>query len=421
MTSGYQADFRTLVDQLSPEGKRLTAAVTADMADHLDEVRWAVAAQILVEIPEFAHAPRELLDGLDRTIDAYMTLLRGMLGTWTDPSSAIAPPEAIAWSRDVAAQGFPVEVLLKVYRLGHAGLWQIWVRQLGVAAEDSVLQAETSAATWAYIVSYLEAVIDPIVAAHQAERERLLRRDQSIAEAELRRILRGDAVDVHAASSRLRYRLDRWHLGFVVWAEGYDDELGAHLARAGADVVDQLGYVGNAVTVPAARGVLHGWLGDWQASNRSVRPELGGGIHVAFGDPGTGIAGFRQTHEHAKHARRVAQLGRVVPACTDYRDVVVAALLSENSAHAREFVASTLGGVLDRDDADQLLETMAVYQQEALSLSRAAARLHVHRNTVTYRVRKVLESSGESDAGSLRLRAAVALAGLVPQGDSGTR
>ena len=417
MTSGYQADFRMLYGQLSPQGRRLAAEVTAGMADHLDEVRWAVAAQILVEIPELASAPRELLEGLDRTIDAYMTLLRGMLGTWADPSTAIVPPEAIEWSREVAALGYPVEVLLKVYRLGHAGLWQIWVRELSVQARDATLQAETSAATWAYVISYLEAVIDPIVAVHQAERERLLRRDQSIAEAELRRILRGDAVDAHAAGSRLRYRLDRWHLGFVLWAEGHDDELGAQLSRAAADVVDQLGYTGNAIVVPAARGVLHGWLGEWQASNRSVRPDLDRGIHVAFGDPATGIAGFRQSHEQAKHAHRVAQLTRVVPACTHYRDVAVAALLSADPAHARKFVASTLGGVLDRDDADQLLETIAVYQQEGLSLNRAAARLHVHRNTVTYRVRKVLESTGEDDAGSLRLRAAVTLAGLVsPQG-----
>jgi DNA-binding PucR family transcriptional regulator len=69
--------------------------------------------------------------------------------------------------------------------------------------------------------------------------------------------------------------------------------------------------------------------------------------------------------------------------------------------------------VLEGHDADRLLETASVYQEEGLSPQRAAERLHVHRNTVAYRVRKVLESSGETDAGSLRLRAAVKLAFLM--------
>jgi hypothetical protein len=71
---------------------------------------------------------------------------------------------------------------------------------------------------------YVEAILTPIVAAHQAERERLLRRTQSLAEGELRQILRGDAVDVGTASQRLRYRLDRWHLGFILWSDNVDDD-----------------------------------------------------------------------------------------------------------------------------------------------------------------------------------------------------
>ena len=59
MTSGYQADFRTMSSQLSPEGRGLAAVVIADMGDHLDEVRWAVAAQILAEIPELMEAEVE--------------------------------------------------------------------------------------------------------------------------------------------------------------------------------------------------------------------------------------------------------------------------------------------------------------------------------------------------------------------------
>ena len=413
MTRTDSADFRILYGDLSADGRRLVADVATQLGTHLGEVRRATNARILVELPELARAPDELRDGLDRSTDAHVTLLRGMLGAWADPSEATSPPEAIDWAKDLAHQGFPVEALLKVYRIGHACLWQIWLRLLTARTSDPALLAEASAATSAFMFIYVEAVLTPIVGAHQAGRERLLRHTQSVAEGELRGILRGDAVDVRSASQRLRYRLDGWHLGFILWSDNVDDDdTPAQLDTASAHLVERLGFEGNALVVPAGRAVLHGWLGGWQQL-RLPEPTGVTGVHIAFGEPAAGIDGFRRTHDQSRHARRVAQLGNGAPACTGYRDVAVSALLSADLAHARDFMTQTLGGVLDGQDADRLLETTSVYQEEGLSLHRAAERLHVHRNTVAYRVRKVLDSSGETDAGSLRLRAAVELARLV--------
>ena len=147
--------------------------------------------------------------------------------------------------------------------------------------------------------------------------------------------------------------------------------------------------------MPAGRAVLHGWLSAWQQL-RPLEPTAITGVHIAFGEPAAGIDGFRRTHDQSRHARRVAQLGHATPACTVYRDIAVSALLSADLTHARDFMTHTLGSVLEGHDADRLLETASVYQEEGLSLQRAAERLHVHRNTVAYRVRKVLESSGET-------------------------
>src|SRR5262249_58400653 len=113
---------------------------------------------------------------------------------------------------------------------------------------------------------------------------------------------------------------------------------------------------------------------------------------------------------------RVARLSPTVPAFVAYRDCAVTALLSADIDQARRFVVDVLGPTLERDDAQRLLETVSIYQQEGLSLSRAADRLHMHRNTVAYRVRRVLEMSTETDAGSLPLRAAVELALLIGPG-----
>ena len=223
MTRTDSADFRILYGDLSADGRRLVADVATQLGTHLGEVRRATNARILVELPELAGAPDELrTDWTDppRARD----VLRGMLGAWADPSEATSAPEAIDWAKDLAHQGFPVEALLKAYRIGHACLWQIWLRLLTARTSDPALLAEASAATSAFMFIHVEAILTPIVAAHQAERERLLRRTQSLAEGELRQILRGDAVDVRTASQRLRYRLDRWHLGFILWSDNVDDD-----------------------------------------------------------------------------------------------------------------------------------------------------------------------------------------------------
>ena len=182
MTRTDSADFRILYGDLSADGRRLVADVATQLGTHLGEVRRATNARILVELPELARAPDELRDGLDRSTDAHVTLLRGMLGAWADPSETTSPPEAIDWAKDLAHQGFPVEALLKVYRIGHACLWQIWLRLLTAQTSDPALLAEASAATSAFMFIYVEAILTPIVGAHQAGRERLLRHTQSVAE-----------------------------------------------------------------------------------------------------------------------------------------------------------------------------------------------------------------------------------------------
>jgi len=61
-----------------------------------------------------------------------------------------------------------------------------------------------------------------------------------------------------------------------------------------------------------------------------------------------------------------------------------------------------------------------VLYNEALRLNRAAKRLHVHANTVAYRIRRALELTGGTDVGSPWLRAAIALAPLIEPSDGTT-
>jgi sugar diacid utilization regulator len=100
-------------------------------------------------------------------------------------------------------------------------------------------------------------------------------------------------------------------------------------------------------------------------------------------------------------------------------------------AELHKFVAEVLGRLTsyEREHGSKYLSTLACYLQENNSPQRAARKLHVHPNTVTYRIRRVEEISGlDLDNYRDRLMAQVALEildalgldalGLDPLGDA---
>jgi DNA-binding PucR family transcriptional regulator len=405
--------------ELSDKGRRLVAEVAAQFGQHLDAAQAAINSRVAAEVPELGRGPVELRDVLDRSTAAHMALLRGVLGAWADPRVATAPPESIEWAVELARHGFPIETLLRAYRIGHAEFSQFWLKLLSARVTDPDLLAETSAATSAYLFSYVESVLAPTIEHYLAERERIARHSQSLRDAELRRVLRGEQIDVRVASDRLRYRLDTWHIGFIAWSDADDADSMLLLDQAGSRIAESFDAT-QTLLVPASRSVVHGWVGSWSALDAEKCPEIEG-LHVCMGKQAKGLSGFRRTHEQAGLARRVARLYSTTPAFLAYRDCAVTALLSSDVDQAHQFMIDVLGPTLDRDDAQALLQTVSIYQQECLSLSRAADRLHMHRNTVSYRVRRVVEASTENDAGSLPMRAAVELALLFAPGRGAER
>jgi len=89
--------------------------------------------------------------------------------------------------------------------------------------------------------------------------------------------------------------------------------------------------------------------------------------------------------------------------------VSMAAMLSEDLDALRAWVARTLGE-LARDDEGmaRLRETVRVFLETGGSFTDAATRLHLHKNTVHYRVRKAEEIRGRP-LGEGRLEVEVAL------------
>jgi DNA-binding PucR family transcriptional regulator len=137
-------------------------------------------------------------------------------------------------------------------------------------------------------------------------------------------------------------------------------------------------------------------------------------VRVALGAAATGLPGFRSSHQEAQRARalisaRGAGCSSELPVATDYDDVALAAMLAEHPTTLRAWVSRTLGD-LARDDTttERLRETLRAYLAADRSSTGAAARLHLHKNTVHYRLRQAEELLGRPLAGA-RLDIEVAL------------
>ena len=135
------------------------------------------------------------------------------------------------------------------------------------------------------------------------------------------------------------------------------------------------------------------------------------GLRLAAGSPRAGAAGVRRSHRDALAADRMPAPDDGGPAVVRYHDVDLCALLAADLEQARCFVRDHLGGLADsRPDIDELRETLTQYYRANMSLLGAAAPLHVHRNTVVYRLRRIEQILGHPvTEGTLEVRCALLL------------
>ena len=209
------------------------------------------------------------------------------------------------------------------------------------------------------------------------------------------------------AAAALGIDLAQHHLALVLWhpgspGGGRDDAPGwprSQLELAAGRAAGRLRAPAT-LTMPgdealAAPGRLLCWLTSPVPFAAAYLPSLAGlfagnrEVAVAAGVPGQGAAGFRRSHLAAADAYRVARAARR-DGVTGYAEVGALALLSADPERARWFVAEELGDLAGAGPAlGDLRETALCYLDCGRNLMDAARRLHVHRNTVVYRLAKI--------------------------------
>ncbi|HEY6798061.1 MAG TPA: helix-turn-helix domain-containing protein [Kineosporiaceae bacterium] len=136
------------------------------------------------------------------------------------------------------------------------------------------------------------------------------------------------------------------------------------------------------------------------------------GFRMVLGPVGPGVRGFRRSMLVAQAAQRA--LGSAAPKhwLSRYEDVPAVRLLTSEEEQANWWAEEVLGD-LARDDGyhSELRETLRLYLVMGRSRAQVATAVHVHRNTIAYRVEKALSLLGrpiEDDDFHVRLALEIA-------------
>ncbi|HEX5608664.1 MAG TPA: helix-turn-helix domain-containing protein [Solirubrobacterales bacterium] len=395
------------------------AALVEELSAELDDVAAALADTIHEHLDELDDDMRVwTLQSTRANLGVMVTLMR----EGADPRSVMAPPEAIGYAKEYVVRGLDFVLLQRAYRTAQGVFAGMILERLRQATDDADHLADAMGFFNAWIFAWIEAIERQLTDVYMAEREQWVRGAAAMRAAEVRAILGGAEVDVTEVSGRLGYDLDRHHVGFVVWKETAEDSPGAagalfgEMEQVAAAVAESLGSR-SALTVAQGRH-LACWAGRHELQHLGdlrVPRGAGKGLSVAAGTPAHGVDGFVLSHSEALLARRVAQLRGDSAARVTFPDVSLEALMIDDPEAARRFAKRELGPLTAEDDATRrLASTLAIFLDEGASFTRAARRLGVHTNTVTYRVHRAEELLGHSASErQIELRVALRLAGLA--------
>jgi len=209
--------------------------------------------------------------------------------------------------------------------------------------------------------------------------------------------------DVAAAEQMLGYTMSGTHVAAVVWL----DEASAYprdLLEAERQLQGLRG-VQDALLVPRDERTLVCWLNsplsvhvnEWMETARRSSPPA----RIAFGEPATGIDGFRLTYRQTQAAGGVLAAARPkITRVVRYKDVAAVSFLVDQPVESKAWVEEMLGDLAGAGEGkERLRHTLHVFLDEGENAIAASRRLFVHRNTVKYRVdqaRKLLPEPFES-------------------------
>jgi hypothetical protein len=357
---------------------------------------WAlVLDDLATALPELAGDPR-VREVLAATVQDTVLAALDVFRTGSPAAGVRAPAAGTELARRLAQQNVPISVMLRAYRLGQAAFQQELIRRIAErrasAAEVAAAARDLSSVTF----SFIDAISEEVVAAYQAERDDWIRQRNAARLATVTSLLSSRTSD---GGDTLGYDLAVTHVGAVLWC-GTDIDEAARLDRLERTVPQVAGALGctlRPLVVAPDASTLWVWFPSSTAPVPAVTEALARGTWAALGDPAHGPAGFRRTHQQAQQAQTIATAADPAHRLRVTAPALLGplALLAVDPGSAAPWVQSVLGELADDDEPHaRTRETLWAYLAGGSSLAAAAAELHLHKNTIQYRIRRAEEARG---------------------------
>lgn len=350
-------------------------------------------------------------DDLRNSCHDNIVRLLQLVGGPDDPRDEELFDAARATGTRRAAQGLPLDDVLRSFRLGGQLIWEALNDQAEVAGTvDPDTLRQVGSRLWAVVDTTSAQVA---VAYHVAER-RMVRVDEQRRAELWEGLLSGRATDdgfVHEAARVMDLPVDGRCVAAVIehgWGDG--DQLVPVIEQAlGRSGIASAWQSRSGTTV----GILH--LGDTDIHTALAVLAASSEVPVGLSLVADGLAEADTAHRQATLALRCLEPGS--ENAVALQDRLPEAFLLRSPELSDRLVRSWLGPLLDLEGSagGPLLETLTTWVATGGSTGRTAETLHCHRNTVINRLRKVEETLGYAlawDAVPIELSLAVRAAQL---------
>ncbi len=375
---------RGAAESVSPRASALLRAVAAQLESHADAIARSMVHAYEAEIPAYrAIADASLISDIHSVSAAMVRCWLTVMASGRPVDDELLEP-LTEGARRRAAQGIPLESMLRAYRIGVRVMWSE-ITASPACRGRALQEVMAPVATW--VLDFADRITTAVAAAYTDEAAHVAREREHRRSGLLNVILAGPGPEQRRGPDELAAP----HCVVVAkLPSNLSLEALEEVGRQLEDRADALLWTVRHCSVVAAVGTA-GDVGREQLHQRLARLTHDGRVlALGVGDRAEGPAESRQSYAEASDALQVGPHVTHNPQPVyDYRDLApVIALLAE-PARARRFAVTALEPLASVIDRKWVLPTVEAYLSRQGRLKEVAAALGVHQNTVKYRINEL--------------------------------